>query len=254
MIKMKNVYAGYGNELVLQDINLHLELGKVTVLVGKNGCGKSTLLKSLIRLNPHSAGSITVDGIAVEEFKSNELAQKIAYLPQGKNVPDISVRRMVLHGRFAYLNYPRRYRQKDYEISENALRWVGIEDLAEKNMNQLSGGMQQRVYIAMAIAQDTPVILMDEPTVYLDILHQLKVMEMAKKLADEGKAVVMVLHDLTQAFRYADDIIVMEDGKILDAGTPEELFSRKTIDTTFQITMSRVLTESGFQYYIEKEK
>ncbi len=242
------------DEEVLHDINLQLELGKVTVLVGKNGCGKSTLLKTLIRLNAHTAGVITVDGKAIEQFKSNELAKKIAYLPQGKQVPDITVRRMVLHGRFAYLNYPRRYRQRDYDITENAMRWVGIEDLAEKNMNQLSGGMQQKVYIAMALAQDTPVILMDEPTVYLDISHQLKVMEMAQKLANEGKAVVMVLHDLAQAFRYADQIVVMEDGKILDYGTTEDLFSNKTIDTTFQITLSRILTESGYQYYIEKEK
>lgn len=254
VIKFENVCAGYGNEEVLHHLNLEFETGKITVIVGPNGCGKSTLLKSLVRLNPHTTGDIFVDGLKIENYDSTSLAQKIAYLPQGKKVPDITVKRMVLHGRFAYLNYPRRYRKQDYEMAEKAMRWVGIESLADKNLNQLSGGMQQKVYIAMALAQDTPVILMDEPTTYLDIAYQLKLMDLAKKLADSGKAVVMILHDLTQALRYADEIIVMADGQILESGTPEEIYEKNIIDSTFRIQLSRVLTETGYRYFVSEPK
>lgn len=249
MIEMKNVCAGYGDNEVLHNVSLTFEAGKVTVLVGPNGCGKSTLLKSLIRLNVHTSGKIKVGGVSIEELDSNSLAQRISYLSQGKNTPDIAVMRMVLHGRFAYLKYPRRYRKQDYEMAQKAMEWVGIEDLAEKNVNQLSGGTQQKVYIAMALAQDTPTILMDEPTVYLDIAHQIKLMEMAKELTARGKAVVMVLHDLTQAFRYADQIVMMSGGRVVAQGTPEEIYEKDVIDATFQIRLSRVLTESGWQYF-----
>lgn len=254
MIEMKHVCAGYGNEEILHDVSLAFQPGKITVLVGPNGCGKSTLLKSLIRLNPHTSGTIMVNGELIENLDSNALAQRIAYLPQGKQAPDITVRRMVLHGRFAYLKYPRRYRKQDYEIAEKAMQWVGIEDLAEKNVNQLSGGTQQKVYIAMALTQDTPVILMDEPTVYLDIVHQMKLMELAKKLADQGKAVVMVLHDLTQAMRYGDQIVVMQEGRIRAFGSPEEIYAKDVINTTFQIELNRMFTESGYQYFVLQKK
>lgn len=246
---MRNVCAGYGDNEVLHNVSLTFQAGKVTVLVGPNGCGKSTLLKSLIRLNVHTSGEIKVEGVPIEELDSNSLAQKISCLSQGKNTPDITVMRMVLHGRFAYLKYPRRYRKQDYEMAQKAMEWVGIEDFAEKNVNQLSGGTQQKVYIAMALAQDTPTILMDEPTVYLDIAHQIKLMEMAKELAAQGKAVVMVLHDLTQAFHYADRIVVISGGRVVAQGTPEEIYEKDVIDATFQIRLSRVLTKSGWQYF-----
>lgn len=253
MIEMKNVCAGYGNEEVLHNINLSIKPGKVTVLVGPNGCGKSTLLKSIIRLNPHTSGTIAVDGDLIEKLDSSALAQRISYLPQGKKVPDITVRRMVLHGRFAYLKYPRHYRKQDYEMAQKAMEWVGIEELAEKNVSQLSGGTQQKVYIAMALAQDTPVILMDEPTAYLDIGHQMKLMETAKALAAKGKAVVMVLHDLTQAFRFADRIVVMSEGEIVAQGMPEEVYQSAVIDTTFRVRVERMFTESGWQYFYKSE-
>ena len=192
-----------------------LESGKVTIVVGPNGCGKSTLLKSLIRLNPHSSGEILVNGINIEQYSSINLAKKIAYLPQNRNVPEITVLKMVLHGRFPYLSYPRRYKKEDIEKAREALCWAEMEELAEQSMSSLSGGTRQKVYIAMAIAQDTPVILMDEPTSFLDIAHQLRLMELAKELAKKGKAVVLVLHDLSLAMRIADVIVVMADGLTL---------------------------------------
>ena len=250
MIEMKQVYAGYYDGEVLHDINLTFQPGEVTILIGPNGCGKSTLLKTLIRLNEHTSGEILVDGTSITEIEPTELAQKIAYLAQNRRGSDITVERMVLHGRFPYLKYPRRYRKEDYEMAEKAMKLVGIEDLEEKNVSQLSGGTQQKVYIAMAIAQDTPVVLMDEPTTYLDISHQMKLMEWARKLADQGKAVILVLHDLGQAFRYADQIVVMSEGKVLDCGSPEDIYIKEIVNDVFQIRMSRVLTETGYQYFV----
>lgn len=251
MISIKKLYAGYGDFEVLHNINLDIEPGKVTILIGPNGCGKSTLLKTLIRLNEHSSGQILIDEEDIKMMKATDVAKKIAYLPQGKHINDISVNRMVLHGRFAHLHYPRRYRKEDYEMANKAMKWVGIDDIADKNVSQLSGGTQQKVYIAMALAQDTPTILLDEPTTYLDISHQIKLLELSKQLASEGKAVVMVLHDLAQALRYAHRIIVMKDGYIVANGNVDEIYESKVIDTTFDIHLDRVKTKNGWQYYYE---
>lgn len=251
MIEVKKLCAGYQGMEVLHDVSLTFEPGKVTMLLGPNGCGKSTLLKTLIRLTAYTSGEIRVEGQPVEMLSSALIAQKIAYIPQSRKTPDISVRRMVLHGRFAYLKYPRRYRAEDYQIAEKALQWVGIGDLADKNVNQLSGGTQQKVYIAMALAQDTPTILMDEPTVYLDISHQIKMMHMARKLADQGKAVVIVLHDLAQAFQTADQIIVMTDGTIAATGDPETVYQSGVIDQIFGIQFQRFYTQNGWKYFYE---
>lgn len=249
MLELKNVCAGYDRREVLHGVSAIMEAGKITVLAGPNGCGKSTLLKTAAGMLEKTAGEIIVDQKTVEQYRTGELAKKIAYLPQSRNVPDISVRRMVLHGRFPYLSYPRHYGKKDLEITEQALQWVGMQEYADKNMNELSGGMQQKVYIAMALAQDTPVIMMDEPTTFLDIVHQAKLMEITRKLADEGKAVVLVLHDLSAALRIADQIVVMRHGEIAGKGSSEEVFESGILDEVFGIRICRVQTENGWQYY-----
>lgn len=251
MIKLVNVCAGYDGEEVLHHVNLEIEPGKVTVLVGPNGCGKSTLLKALVRLNPHRSGEITVDGYAIGDYDSVSLARKIAYLPQKRNVPDISVLKMVLHGRFPYLKYPRRYRAEDMDVARKALQWVGLEHLAEENVNRLSGGNQQKVYIAMALAQDTPVILMDEPTTYLDISHQLRVMELARRLTDEGKAVVMVLHDLSLALQNADFVAVMSRDEIVRSGSVDEIYDSGVLEEVFGVKVRRMEADGGWKYYYE---
>jgi len=250
MIELKHVSAGYQDEEILHDIDLTFDAGKVTVIIGPNGCGKSTLLKTLIRLNEYTAGEILVEGTRIEELEPAELAKRVAYLAQSRPVSDITVERMVLHGRFPYLTYPRRYRSEDFAKVKEALEWVGIEELAKKKLAQLSGGTQQKVYIAMALAQDTQTILMDEPTVYLDIAHQIKTMELAKKLAKQGKAVVLVLHDLPQAFQTADKIVVMSDGRIAGSGDPEEIFQSHIIENVFGIRLERVKREEIWQYYV----
>lgn len=248
MIELKNVCAGYDGKTVLHDANVSFEPGKITVLVGPNGCGKSTLLKSIVRINPHSSGEILIGGVSIQKMDQKQLARNVAYLAQNKKAPDISVMKMVLHGRFAHLSYPRKYRQKDIEIAKNALKWAGMEAESEKIVSKLSGGMQQKVYIAMALAQDADTILMDEPTTYLDVVHQLRLMEMARQLAKAGKAVVMVLHDLTQALQIADQVVVLKEGKIIAQGTSDEIYESGSLQRAFGVEVERVHTKSGWHY------
>lgn len=249
LLSAEKISSGYGGKKILDNVSLGFESGKVTVIVGPNGCGKSTLLKTLIRLVPLTSGRIIANGNDAEKMTSSELARIVAYIPQKKNIPDLSVMTMVLHGRFAHLSYPRRYRKEDIAIAREALKTAELSELAEANMSELSGGTQQRVFLAMALAQSSPVILMDEPTSFMDISYQKKFMELSRRLADGGKAVVMVLHDLPAALKYADNIIVISAGKIAACGTAEEIFQNKILDGVFGITMKRTIVESEFLYY-----
>jgi len=251
MVELKALYAGYDKKEILHGITMAFAPGKVTVIVGPNGCGKSTLLKTVIGINKKTSGDILVDKVAAESLSARQMAQKIAYLPQNRAVPDITVLRMVLHGRFAYLDYPRRYREQDIDAAKKALRWVGLEEYKHQSMASLSGGMQQNAYIAMALAQDTPTVLMDEPTAYLDISNRIQTMQLAKRLADEGKAVVMVLHDLDMAMSYADNIAVMSDGKIIKCGTAEEVFESGAIDNAFNIRLCRIKSDEKWIYHCQ---
>lgn len=248
MIQIKNVCSGYGDKKVLHDVNMTFEPGKITALIGPNGCGKSTLLKCLVRIHKHSKGEIFVNEVPIDTLNTTQLARHVAYLPQSKKAPDLSVMKMVLHGRFAYLSYPRKYRPCDIEIAKKALAWAGMEEKADEMVSQLSGGMQQKVYIAMALAQDADAILMDEPTTYLDVAHQLRLMEMARQLADEGKAVVMVLHDLSQALRTADEVVLLHEGRVLHTGTPEAVFDSGNLQRAFGVEIEKVQTKSGWHY------
>ena len=161
---------------------------------------------------------------------------------------------MVLHGRFPYLGYPRRYRAEDYETARKALEWAGAGDLADRPVGELSGGQRQKVYLAMALAQDTETIFMDEPTTYLDVRHQLEVMAVSRRLADMGRAVVLVLHDLSLALREADRLAVLSEGTLRQLGTPEEVFGSGELDRAFGVTVRRVWTESGWLYYCQEKQ
>ena len=249
MIELRNLSAGYGREPVLRGVSMSLTPGKVLALLGPNGCGKSTLLKTILGLQPRLGGEILADGTPTDEITPRQLAQKVTYLAQSRNTPNISARRMVLHGRFPYLSYPRRYRREDYEMVEKALRWADAEDFADRSMEELSGGQRQKVYLAMALAQDTSTILMDEPTTYLDISCQLEVMALARRLAEEGRAVVMVLHDLTLALRYAHRAALLREGRVRQIGTPEELYGGEALEEVMGAALGRVETEEGWRYF-----
>ena len=248
LLKIQHLWAGDSDKSVLDDVSLEVRGGEVTVIAGPNGCGKSTLLKTLVGIVEKRRGEILIDR-SLDELSPQERAQRIAYLAQSKNVPDISALRMVLHGRFPYLSFPRRYRSIDFDIARQAMERMGILELADQPMSTLSGGTRQKVYIAMALAQETPVILLDEPTTYLDVAYQLQMMELARSLADEGKAVVMVLHDLPLALEHADQLVVMAEGKVVASDRPEAVYADGCLEDVFGVRVKRVETQDGWKYY-----
>ena len=249
MIQLQNVTAGYGGPPVLRDVTLDLCPGEVLALLGPNGCGKSTLLRAAAGLQPLSGGQVLVDGTSVSTLTRRQLAQTVAYLPQSRGVPNITAYRMVLHGRFPYLSYPRRYRPEDHAAARRALEEVEAAQLAPLPVPTLSGGQRQKVYLAMALAQDTPVILLDEPTAYLDVAAQLEVTALARRLAGQGRAVALVLHDLSLALGGADRVALLGAGRLAGLGRPEELFASGALDRVFGVSVRRVKTPEGWQYY-----
>ena len=251
MIQLEHISAGYGGPLVVQDVSLELNPGEVLALLGPNGCGKSTLLRVIAGLQAPAGGQVLVDGTPAQRLTRRQLAQTVTYLPQSRTVPNITAYRMVLHGRFPYLSYPRRYRPEDHAAARRALEQADAWDLAQLPVQSLSGGQRQKVYLAMALAQDTQTILMDEPTTYLDIRHQLDLMGFSRSLAEQGRAVVLVLHDLCLALRFAHRGAVMEDGRLLQTGTPEELFASGILTQTFHTRLARVETGEGWRYYYD---
>lgn len=249
MIELKNLCGGYPGRPVLEDITLDFRPGEVLAILGPNGCGKSTLLRTSNGLLAKSGGEALVDGVPLERLSAKEVAQKVAYLPQSRSVPSITAGRMVLHGRFPYLSYPRRYSQKDREMVHKALAWVGASELASRPLPELSGGQRQKVYLAMALAQDTETILMDEPTTYLDVGCQLEVMALARRLAEEGRAVVMVLHDLCLALRFAHRAALLCEGRVRQLGTPEELYGGEALAQVMGVALGRVEMPDGWRYF-----
>ena len=248
MLEIRNLSAGYPGNPVLNDISLSIPHGAVTVIAGPNGSGKSTLLKALAGILP-ATGSVRLDGLELLTLPARELAKHVAFLPQNRTVPEITAKNLVLHGRFPYLSYPRRYRQEDHEKAEAAMKKMGVWDLAGRKLATLSGGQRQKVYIAMALAQDTPVVLLDEPNTFLDIAHQLQLMDQARALAAEGKTVVLVLHDLSMALECADSMAVLSQGACLFQGSPEETFLSGHLDRAFQVQVQRVQTPDGWKHY-----
>ncbi len=250
MIETVNLRAGYGDREILHGVTLTAAPGEVLALVGPNGCGKSTFLKALVGIVPPE-GEVRIDGKPAGELAGNALARHLSYLPQGKSVPDITAGRLVLHGRFPYLHYPRRYGPGDIAIAREAMEKLDIAALWDTPVAALSGGLRQKVYIAMALAQGTGNLLLDEPTTYLDIAHQLRLLALTRELSREGKTVTMVLHDLPQALEYADRLAVMKDGRLLDMGTPEEIFARGSLEAAFGVTLNRFRTGDRWRYYCD---
>jgi len=249
MIELKGLGAGYPGRPVLRDVELTFRPGEVTVLLGPNGSGKTTLMRTVLGLQPKPDGRIVVDGEELETLSLKERARKMAYLAQFRTVPNCTVGRMVLHGRFPYLGYPRRYSKEDYACVERAMERAGVKELARRPLPELSGGQRQRVYLAMALAQDAPYVFFDEPTTYLDVGRQLAVMETAHELAGQGKSVVLVIHDLCLALRTAHKIVVLDEGSVKASGTPEEIFESGVLGEVFGVALRRVETENGYRYY-----
>lgn len=251
MLEFRKVCSGYEKNPVLQDLSMSLLPGKITAIGGLNGCGKSTLLKTAAALLPVQRGELLLDGTPLASLSPQQRARRLAYLPQSRNVPDLTAFRMVLHGRFPHLSFPRRYRKEDVEIAQAALNWVGSRDLAQRNMSTLSGGQRQKIYIAMALAQNADIILMDEPTTYLDIRASFELMELIQRLAGSGKAIAIVLHDLNLLLRYAHWIVLLADGRLTAQGTSRQLCDNKSIDRVFGVTVTEMALADGNGYVFQ---
>lgn len=237
MLELKDLTVGYRKKTVLNELSVSFESGKLTSLVGANGCGKTTLLKSIINVVRPSSGEIFIDGIPVSQMDRNKIAKKAAYLSQGRSVPDMTVFEMVLHGRFPYLSYPKRYSENDKTAARGAIERLGLTPHADTPLYALSGGMRQNAYLAMALAQDTDYILLDEPTTYLDVTHQLELMRILRELAHSGKGIIAVMHDLPMAFSFSDTITVIDGQKAAAQGSPTELCDSPLISDIFGVRM-----------------
>ena len=254
MIQLKNLTAGYQGKTVVQDVTLDFVPGQVLVLLGPNGSGKSTLLKAALGLIPAMEGAVLYDGTDIRRMTRKEIARNAAFLTQSRSTPSIQALKMVLHGRFPYLSYPRRYGKEDYAIARSSMETAGCRQHESANVNTLSGGQRQSVYVAMALAQDTRTVFMDEPTTYLDIRRQFQLLKTARGLAREGKAVVLVLHDLPMAMQYADRIAAFRDGRLLACGTPESIYRSGALEEVFGVQVCCGDTPHGPHYYcIPKE-
>jgi iron complex transport system ATP-binding protein len=228
---------GYGERLIVKNLTVDIPDQKITTIIGSNGCGKSTLLKAITRIISHQSGSVLLDGKDISKENTKLLAKKMAILPQTpEGAAGLTVGELVSYGRFPYQNGFGRLTKKDYEVIDWALEVTGTIDFKYRPVDALSGGQRQRVWIAMALAQETEIIFLDEPTTYLDMAHQLEVLELLQKLNREQKrTIIMVLHDLNQAARFADYIIALKEGEVVKAGTCEEVITTNVLRKVFQI-------------------
>lgn len=244
MLEIENLHAGYDRAERLHGVSARFRPGTLTAIIGPNGCGKTTLLKCAAGLLKPWSGEIRLDGENYARMEPREVARRAAYMPQSRVAPGISVRRLAEHGRYPYLRFGHDLSAEDRRIVSEALRRAGMEDKSASAVSRLSGGERQRAYIAMMLAQEAKLLLLDEPTTYLDPAAQFMVMELLSALAREGRAVAAVLHDLPLAMRYADRVLLMRGGEIALDGTPEELFRSGLLDEVFGIRARKIDDET----------
>lgn len=237
-LQIKNLSTGYGKTVISEHLTFSIPEGKITALIGANGCGKSTLLKTICRIIPPLGGSVQLDGRPLWEYDSRYMARLIGILPQNPTAPgELTVRELVAYGRAPYHGaFFARESKEDREIIDWALSETHMQEFANRNVQALSGGQRQRAWIAMAIAQTTDILFLDEPTSFLDIAHQIDVLELVQHLNRAyGKTIIMVIHDLNEAARFADHLIAMKKGEILYQGHPEEVFNQQMLADIFGI-------------------
>jgi iron complex transport system ATP-binding protein len=229
--------VGYGERTIVNNLTLEIPDQKITIIIGPNGCGKSTLLKSMSRIIPHQSGSIFLDGSSISKEDTKTLARKMAILPQTpESAAGLTVGELVSYGRFPYQKGFGRLTKKDIETIDWALEVTGTASYKYEPVDSLSGGQRQRVWIALALAQETEMIFLDEPTTYLDMAHQLEILELLQKLnKEQGRTIVMVLHDLNHAARFADHLVALKAGSIVKTGSSEEVIKKDVLREVFQI-------------------
>lgn len=226
---------GYGKKVVAENLSVAIPDGHFTAIIGPNGCGKSTLLRTLSRLMTPSQGHVYLDGEQIQRFNSKEVARRIGLLAQNATTPgDITVQELVSRGRYPHQPLFTRWRQEDDRAVQRAMQATGVADLALQSVDTLSGGQRQRAWIAMVLAQETAIMLLDEPTTWLDISYQIDVLELLSELnREQGYTLAAVLHDLNQACRYATHLIALRDGKIVAQGAPKEIVTAELIEAVY---------------------
>ena len=250
MIQLDNLCFSYGGRTVLNNISAAFSPGKLYAVLGPNGSGKTTLIRLLSRLLLPDSGSLTLDEKSYTCYGRKEFARQLALLPQTRPIPAISVQDLVSHGRFPYLGLSRTPGRADLEAVDRAMAAVNVQAFAGRDLRRLSGGERQRVYLALLLAQDTRYVLLDEPTTYLDASAQFSVMENLKCMSQDGKCVIAVLHDLNLALSFADEICLLDQGRIAAFGAPEALVEQGVLDRVFSIRCRSVVVDGIKEYII----
>jgi len=236
-LETKQLTLSYGERNIIEHLDLQIPRGKITVFIGSNGCGKSTLLRSLARLLKPKEGAVLLDGQAIAKWSTKEVAKRLAILPQGPAAPEgLTVLELVKQGRYPYQSWLQQWSEEDERMVTNALCATQLSSLADRTVDSLSGGQRQRAWIAMTLAQGTETILLDEPTTYLDMAHQIEILDLLYDLNQtEQRTIVMVLHDLNLACRYAHHIVAVHGGSVYAQGRPEDVMTVDLVRQVFQL-------------------
>ncbi len=236
-INTKNLNISYGNLDIVKDLNLDIPKGKITTIIGSNGCGKSTILKTIARIIQPKSGDIYVNNKNIKEQNPKDLAKTMAVLPQSPQAPSgLTVEELISYGRFPHQKGFGKLKNDDKDIITWALKSTGIEEFRDRPIQALSGGQRQRAWIAMALAQQTDILILDEPTTYLDLAHQLEILQLLEDLnRKQGTTIVMVIHELNNAARFADHMIGVKKGKVVCQGTSHEVMTKENLKELFNI-------------------
>lgn len=250
MLETQDLSFSYGKKAVLCALSLHFAPSTLTGIIGPNGCGKSTLLRLLAGQSSPQSGACLLGGRPFATWERRALARQLSYFPQTRPVPDLTVAELVLCGRYPHGTLFSRPSVHDQAAVDEALAATDLTALAHRNLQTLSGGEQQRAYLALLLAQQASVVLLDEPTAHLDLPHQLLLMRRLQALRDAGKCVVVVLHELSLALDYCDRILALENGRIVADGTPEEVANSDTVSGLFGVFPKKITTPEGTGYLL----
>lgn len=246
-ISVKKLSVAYESNTIIEDMNLSIPKGKISIIIGANGCGKSTLLKTIARINKIKSGDILINNKNIKKIKEKEIAKEVAFLPQGPVCPSgLTVRELVAFGRFPHQKMIGGLNKHDKDVIDWAIEETGLSQFADREVENLSGGQRQRAWIAMSLAQETDIIMLDEPTTYLDMSYQLEVLEVLQKLnKTKNITVVIVLHELNNACKFADNIIALKDGKIICEGKPLDVINKENLKEIYGINANLKSSENG---------